>query len=164
MTDNQTKGEYALAILRIILGWMFLWAFFDKLFGLGFSTPAGSGMIDGGSPSSFVVYVTGGIFGDLFNNLAGNGFIDILMMLGLLALSISLILGITSKLGTFGAILFCVMMFLLHVPPSDNPIVDYHIVYVIAILAVYWLGGFGRLSLYDKWMSMGIVKRFPILQ
>jgi hypothetical protein len=38
-----------LAGIRIVLGLMLLWSFFDKL--LGLATPAGYGWIDGCSPS-----------------------------------------------------------------------------------------------------------------
>ncbi len=58
--DRRTAGEYALSVFRILVGWLFLWPFFDKVFGLGFQTPDGSGAVDGGSPSSFVIYVTDG--------------------------------------------------------------------------------------------------------
>ncbi|MFA6711028.1 MAG: hypothetical protein WCR24_00420 [Candidatus Methanomethylophilaceae archaeon] len=40
-----------LAIIRIMLGFMLLWAFLDKMFGLGHATKTGAGMIDGGSPT-----------------------------------------------------------------------------------------------------------------
>ena len=39
-----------LAGLRIALGWVFLWAFLDKLFGLGFATAAENAWINGGCP------------------------------------------------------------------------------------------------------------------
>src|SRR5690625_2129093 len=39
-----------LAISRIVIGFTFLWAFLDKLFGLQYSTPAENAWIDGGSP------------------------------------------------------------------------------------------------------------------
>ena len=104
MSDDREKGEIILSILRIALGWLFMWPFFDKLFGLGFRTPAGGAVIDGVSPSSYVVYQTGGVFGDLFNSLAGNAFIDVLFMFALIAIGISLIFGIASKLGDVGRI------------------------------------------------------------
>ena len=31
-------AHYALGALRIVIGWTFLWAFFDKLLALGYST------------------------------------------------------------------------------------------------------------------------------
>ena len=46
------KARYALAVARIALGWTFLWAFVDKLFGLGFATAAEDAWINGGSRRS----------------------------------------------------------------------------------------------------------------
>ena len=41
----------ALAVLRLATGFIFLWAFLDKTFGLGFSTPAERAWLNGGTPS-----------------------------------------------------------------------------------------------------------------
>ena len=46
-----TATRYVWAGVRLALGWTFLWAFIDKLFGLGFATPEGKGWIDGGCPT-----------------------------------------------------------------------------------------------------------------
>src|SRR5688572_13701049 len=37
---STTAAGYLLAGVRIALGWVFLWAFLDKTFGLGFATPS----------------------------------------------------------------------------------------------------------------------------
>ena len=37
---------YALAAARILLGIVFLWAYFDKLFGLGFATKAAKAWVN----------------------------------------------------------------------------------------------------------------------
>ena len=37
-----TAARYLLAGIRLALGWVFLWAFLDKAFGLGFATPSAS--------------------------------------------------------------------------------------------------------------------------
>lgn len=160
--ENQEKGLNLLAVFRILIGWLFLWGFLDKMFGLGFETPAGSGMIDGGSPSSFVVYVTSGIFKDLYTALAGNWLIDIVFMLGLLVLGITLITGIASKLTTLATSAFLLAMWTLCVPPTDNPLIDYHLILIAGIVAAYYLGGFRQFSLYDRWQETWLVKRFPI--
>src|SRR5688572_461628 len=39
-TRSATAARYLLAGVRLALGWVFLWAFLDKAFGLGFATPA----------------------------------------------------------------------------------------------------------------------------
>ena len=161
--ENTEKGQYCLAVFRILVGWTMLWAFFDKMFGLGFETPAGSGMIDGASPSSFVIYVADGIFKDFYDSLAGNQIIDIILMLGLLVLGITLILGIASKLSTIGITAFLLIMYSLQIPPKDNPIIDHRIIMAAGMIATYFLGGFDKLSLNSRWKETWLVKRFPIL-
>ncbi len=37
--EGEVKGMWAWTVLRLLLGWSFLWAFIDKMFGLG-SPPA----------------------------------------------------------------------------------------------------------------------------
>ena len=164
MSDGQTKGGYVLAAARICIGWLFLWPFFDKMFGLGFSTPSGCGIVDGVSPSSFVIYVTDGVFKDFYCSLAGNVFIDILMMSALLLVGISLILGVASKLGTVGGVLFFMVMYALKIPPTDNPIIDHRVICILSLIAIYYLGGFERLSFYRRWKDLDIVKRLSILE
>ena len=49
--DRHRLGTPALFLLRLALGVEFLWAFFDKLFGLGYSTPSARAWLEGGSPT-----------------------------------------------------------------------------------------------------------------
>ncbi|MGN0138817.1 MAG: hypothetical protein ACI381_09455, partial [Candidatus Methanomethylophilaceae archaeon] len=85
-------------------------------------------------------------------------------MFGLIAVGACLMLGIASKLSTIGIVVMMALMFTLCIPPSDNPLVDYHIVYILTALAVYFLGGFSYLGLEDRWRELGIVKKLPILE
>ncbi len=162
--DKKEKGEYVLAIFRILIGWIMFWPFLDKLFGLGYATPAGYGYVDGGSPSSFVVYVTSGIFKDFYTSIAGNDLIDILLLLGCLILGLTLILGIASKLTSIFTTIFLLIMYSLSIPPADNPLIDYHIILIFGLWAIYFLNGYDKLSLYEKWRGSRIVKRLPILE
>jgi len=161
--DNETKGRYALAVMRVCIGWMFLWGFLDKMFGLGFQTPNGMGVIDGVSPSSFVIYASSGIFADLFNSLAGNIVADVLMLSGLLCIGTTLMLGITPKIATVTGTIFFVIMHMVHLPPENNPVLYSDITLSVGLIAIYYLGGFERLSLLDRWRSTALVRKFPIL-
>ena len=87
----------ALAVLRIAFGLTFLWAFFDKLLALGFSTGrADDGTVDrfgdaawinGGSPSlGFLKFGADGPFKDFYNGIAGAAWVDVLFMAGLLGI------------------------------------------------------------------------------
>lgn len=50
---SRTGPAYAwLAATRIAVGFLMLWAFLDKLFGLGYSTPAAKSWLNGGSPTN----------------------------------------------------------------------------------------------------------------
>jgi thiosulfate dehydrogenase [quinone] large subunit len=162
--DRREKGECFLAVLRIAIGWMMLWPFFDKLIGLGFATPSGSGFIDGGSPSDFVNLVAGGIFKDLFIAMGGNLAVDLLLMAALLIMGLTLILGIASRLTTIGMTAFLIVMYMLQVPPTDNPLIDHRITWILALWAVYYLGGYERFSIKKEWDSFALVQRYPILQ
>jgi len=45
------SARIVLAVLRIVVGFIFLWTFLDKTFGLGFSTPRQMAWINGGQPA-----------------------------------------------------------------------------------------------------------------
>src|SRR3989344_2688326 len=78
------KEQYVWVILRLLMGWTFLWAFFDKLFGLGFATKADKAWILGNSPTyGFLKLGTHGPFASFFQSLAGNVFVDWLFLIGL---------------------------------------------------------------------------------
>lgn len=159
---KEDKGLFALSVMRIIVGLMLLWGFFDKLFGVGYETPAGQGMIDGGSPSSFVKYFDGP-FSGLFQPLAGNMAVDVLLMAALLLIGMALILGIGMKIATIAGMLFMFMMYLLTFPPKDNPLLDYHLVYIFVLLAAYYYHTEDRYGLGKKWKQIPFVEEHPIL-
>jgi thiosulfate dehydrogenase (quinone) large subunit len=67
------SARYVMAVTRIALAWVFLWAFLDKTFGLGFATARADAWINGGSPTfGFLNFATEGkLFHDVFAGLAG---------------------------------------------------------------------------------------------
>jgi len=72
-----SKQKIVLATLRIVMGFIFLWAFLDKVFGLGFTTSPGKAWIKGGSPTSgFLSSAVKGPFVDFFHSLAGVAAVD----------------------------------------------------------------------------------------
>src|SRR5687768_17019113 len=71
-TVSARAARYVFAGVRIALGWVFLWAFLDKMFGLGHSTLAKNAWIDGGSPTTgFLGKAVVGPFKGLYNGMAG---------------------------------------------------------------------------------------------
>lgn len=85
-------------------------------------------------------------------------------MFGLITVGLALILGMAKRLSTLGTVVMMAMMYILCVPPQDNILVDYHVFYIVGVLAVYWLGGFERLSLMERWKSLPIVRDHRALQ
>jgi thiosulfate dehydrogenase [quinone] large subunit len=151
--------------LRILLGWLFLWGFLDKLFGLGYATPSSGAWINGGSPTAgYLKFAAGGIFQGFYNSVSGNGLVDWLFMLALLALGIALILGIGMRIAAYGGTLFLLLLWSSHVPPTDNPIIDEHIIYIFVLWGLYLVKAGRIFGLGDWWVKTGLVKRFPILE
>lgn len=125
--------------LRLVMGLIFLWAFVDKLFGLGFATTTQNAWMNGGSPTSgFLLNATRGPLAGFFKSLAGVAVVDWLFMAGLLFVGLTLLL---NKFIVWGAIAGSVMLLLMWLavfPPENNPLLDDHLVYilVLALLAL----------------------------
>jgi len=138
------------AVLRIVLGWIFLWPFFDKLFGLGFATEHGKAWIDGVSPTAgFLLHGTTGPFANIFHALAGNIFVDILFMLGLLGIGLALLLGVAMRLAVYSGSLLLFLMWLALLLPKNNPIIDEHIVYILVLFLLLKLNA-GEVWSFEK--------------
>jgi thiosulfate dehydrogenase [quinone] large subunit len=129
------KTRYLLAALRISMGWIFLWSFADKLFGLGFSTAPENAWLAGGSPTyGFLTHATAGPLAGLYQSMAGAFLVDALFMFGLAGLGVALTLGIGLKIAGIGGSLMMLMMWSAHLPPAQNPLIDQHIVYALVII------------------------------
>jgi thiosulfate dehydrogenase [quinone] large subunit len=164
-TIAQKYTRYVLAGLRIGLGWIFLWAFLDKLFGLGFATADKGAWVNGGSPTlGFLKMGTKGPFSDFYQSIAGAAWVNWAFMLTLAAVGIALITGAGIRLAAIGGSLLLVMMWTAVLPPENNPFLDDHLIYtgVLIVLALTRAGdtfGLGR-----WWGATSLVRRFPILK
>ncbi|MCL5434862.1 MAG: hypothetical protein M1405_00540 [Patescibacteria group bacterium] len=157
--------QQVMALLRIALGFILLWAFFDKLFGLGFATPLEKSWLAGASPTyGFLKFGATGMFGQYFQSLAGNQFIDLLFMSGLLLIGLSLLLGIGIRIATYSGSLLFLLMWLALVPSKNNPLLDEHIIYVLVLWAVYKSDAGSVFGFGKKWKQIKFVKDNPILQ
>lgn len=122
---------------RLFMGFIFLWAFVDKLFGLGFATTAEKAWIHGGSPTyGFLAMATKGPFASFFQSLAGLPLVDWLFMLGLLFVGVTLILNRYVKWGAIAGMVMMALMYLAVLPPENNPIIDDHIIYILVLALV----------------------------
>jgi thiosulfate dehydrogenase [quinone] large subunit len=157
---NYTKSWQALAVARILVGFVFLWAFLDKTLGLGFATPQGKSWLDGASPTTGFLKMgvnPDGPFVDFFHGLAGNVLIDWLFMLGLLGIGLALVLGIGLRIAAVAGTVLLVLMWAAELPLENNPVVDEHLVYA----AVLWVVALAprKWSLIDTWLQTPAVKK-----
>lgn len=174
-SSSNDKSAYFWAAARIALGFTFLWAFFDKLIGLGFSTcrDAATGVVttacdaawlQGGSPTSgFLEFAAKGPLAEFYKSLAGNVFIDGLFMAGLGLIGLALILGVGMKIATVSGTLLMLMMWSATLLPANNPIVDDHIIYSIVLLGILSVDSRQKLGFGSWWKKQPLVKRWPIL-
>src|SRR5688500_9069048 len=107
--QNARRG---LAVLRIAFGVTFLWAFFDKLLALGYSTGknAETGAVDRFGPDAWINdgnptfgFLSFGVsqdnwFHGFFTSIAGDAWTNWLFMLGLLGIGFALVSGIGIRL------------------------------------------------------------------
>ena len=178
VTENTTPTTFArraLALLRIGFGLTFLWAFFDKLFALGYATGrledgsvdrfGDAAWINGGSPTEgFLKFGADGPFKGFYNSIGGTVWADTLFMLALLGIGLALTLGIGMRVAATAGFVLYLMMWTVALPPENHPFLDEHILGAISmvVLASYYAGdtwGFGK-----AWASNKFVKDNPVLR
>lgn len=163
-------------LTRITLGLIFLWAFVDKLFGLGFATcrnaetnaietMCSKAWLEGGSPTTgFLKFGTSGPFADFYQGLAGNVFIDWLFMIGLAGIGVALTLGIGMHIATISGAIMMLMMWTAAFWPANNPLLDDHIVYALVLVGLWRVNDTQQLGYGAQWAKTKLVKQYPILK
>lgn len=167
VTNTMNKRiETVWSILRILLGWTFMWAFIDKTFGIGFATKPGLGWVDGGSPTyGFLMHATKGPFAELFQSLAGNALVEVVFMAGLLFVGLTLLLGIMVRLGAaVGFVMYLSFFTAGFLPPEHNPIIDEHVINAVIMIGLFITVPSTYLGFGKKWKRRRIVQRHPLLQ
>ena len=151
--------RYVAAALRLSVGWIFLWAFLDKTFGLGHETAKADAWIHGGKPTEgFLAFAATGPFESFYHDIAGKPWADWLFMLGLLGIGTALILGIAMRLAAAAGTVMLVMMFTVVLPPENNPFMDDHLIYAMVLILLAALGA-GRTFGLGRWWE-----RVPVVQ
>jgi thiosulfate dehydrogenase (quinone) large subunit len=159
-----------LAVLRITTGLIFLWAFLDKLFGLGYATPSAKAWIAGGSPTKgFLSSVDVGPFITAFHAIAGTWWADWLFMLGLLGVGVAVTLGVALRISAVAGSLMLLLMWLAEFPlarfttdgapsASTNPLLDYHVIYAIALIVAAVTHAGNTWGLGRRWATLPFVR------
>ena len=151
-------------VTRITLGLVFVWAFVDKLFGLGYATPADRAWVDGGSPTTGFLGGVEGPFAGFYNAIAGQAWADWLFMAGLLGIGVALTAGIAMRIGAAAATAMLVLMWTAVLPIVNNPVIDDHLVYALLAIGLAAAGAGRTYGLGRWWERLAIVRRFPILK
>lgn len=170
ITNN--AGQIWAGISRILIGFVFLWAFLDKNFGLGYTTKSEAawqfGTGDGNPTAGFLKFGTNpeGFLADFFTGLAPsspNGFVNWLFMAALLGAGVALILGVFMRFATIGGAVLLFLMYLAEAPwakvtledgtiqAANNPLIDDHIVYGAVLLMLLFVKGGRYLGLGRQW-------------
>lgn len=182
-----TKGlQRVFGLLRLAMGWTFLWAFIDKLFGLGFATgrDAETGVIvfggpeawiNGGSPTAGVLgFALKGPFKGFYEGITGAqvgptgptaaGWVDWVFMLSMLAIGVALILGIAVRLAALGGIAWMAIFYTATaIWPQNDPFLDDHIIEAL-VLAELFLANAGRYWGFGRaWQRLDAVGSRPYL-
>jgi thiosulfate dehydrogenase [quinone] large subunit len=163
MASQSAPARYLWALTRLSLSTVFLWAFFDKVFGLGHETSVDHAWINGGSPSAGFLGGAIGPFAGFYQSIAGAGWVDWIFMIGLIGIGLALLLGIGMRIAAVTGAIMVVLMWSASLPPSDHIFMDNHIVYALVLLGIAVVGAGNTIGLGSWWTGTSLVRRFPIL-
>lgn len=171
---THATGRRWLAVTRLATGFIFLWAFLDKAFGLHYGTGAAvaegepaQAWINGGTPSQgFMQFATVGPFKGTFASMASVG-TDWLFMLCLLGVGVAVMLGIGLRISAVAGSLLMALMWTAEWPllqGSTNPLVDYHVIYALVLITCAVLLAGDTWGLGRRWARIPLVQRFGWLR
>lgn len=169
-SERSWPSELTVGLARIAAGFVFGWAFADKLLGLGYATPAARAWVAGGSPTAgFLGHLEAGPLAGPFRGLAGNPVVDWVFMIGLLAIGLALLAGVGVRIAAVSGSVMLALMWLAEWPParvtaagdptgSANPLIDSHIV-LIALLCCLAVVSAGRHLGLGRWWERLVGRR-----
>lgn len=131
-------------VLRLSLGWVFLWAGADKLY-----SEITTGKM---ATYGYLKFATYGPFAEFFQSMAGNPVIDALLVWGLLLVGIGLMFGVLTRTSAIGGIIIMVLIYLSAWPPAHNPFMDDHIIYAL-LFGYLAIAGAGRFLGVDRFVE-----------
>lgn len=161
---NKSPARMLLGVLRILFGFYFLWAFLDKLFGLGKATPSENAWINGGDPTFGYLSNSEGTFSSFFSGLAGQGWVSWLFMLGLLGIGVALMSGAGMYIAAVSGGLLYMFMWLAALPIATNPFIDDHLTGALIVVYFALAAAGDTLGIGNWWKNTDIVKKMPILR
>ncbi len=144
--DLKSGKAWSILVLRVFLGFVFLWAGYEKI------------TKEWGSPTpllitkGFLSHVSGP-FAFLFTGMAGNPVVDALLVYGELAIGISLVFGLFTRVGSISGALMTLLLYMSTLPAmtpgftgsyfdflmANNALVSYYVVYIFVFVAFFFL-------------------------
>lgn len=157
--------ELTAGLLRLSLGWVFLWAFLDKLFGWGFATAPEKAWLAGGSPTTgFLTGAVRGPFAVYYQAIAGQAWVDWLFMAGLAGIGAALLLGVLLRVSAIAGTTMMLLMYFAAWPPQQNPVIDDHIIYALLLLCLASVPAGNWLGIGRWWRNLRSVQRYRWLR
>lgn len=163
-TTRDKAARYTWAGLRLAMGWVFLWAFIDKVFGFGFATPEARAWINGGSPTRGFLSNATGPFDGFYHSIAGAAWADWLFMIGLAGIGIALALGIGTRIAAASGALLLVLMWTASLPLDNNPFLDDHLVYAGLLVGLALVNAGNTIGFGKMWAGLPFVAKAPWLK
>ncbi|MDO8209973.1 DoxX family membrane protein [Conexibacter sp. CPCC 206217] len=160
---REVAARYTWAAARISLATIFLWAFLDKLFGLGHETASADSWLNGGNPTEGFLSHSVGPFSGIYQDIAGATIVNVLFMAGLAAIGVALLSGIAMRFAAAAGALMMVLMWSASLPPENHVFMDDHIIYAIVLIGLALVRAGDTLGLGRIWSETALVKRLPWL-
>jgi len=165
--DLKSGKAWSILALRVSLGFVFLWAGYEKI-----EKELAGGLITQG----FLAHVSGP-FAFLFTGMSGSPIIDGLLVYGELLIGISLVFGVLTRVGGISGALMTALLYMSTLPAmtagftgsyldflmSKNALVSYYIIYIFVFVAFVFLVPGRFLGLDGLLQNLGFVKRRRIL-
>lgn len=165
MFEQLTRKQiYSITVLRYFLAFVFLWPFFDKTFGLGFSTTAARAWIRGGSPTAGYLGNTAGWLAGIFQGMSQSDVVTWLFMLGLLGVGTALLLGIGLRIAAVSGSLMMLFIWLSELPLKSNPFLDQHLIYIVLLWLFVFSDAGGFFGFGHRWQRCRLVRQYPWLR
>lgn len=152
-------SRFLTGLLRVVVGFYFLWAFVDKTFGLEYATPPENAWLDGGSPTTGYLSNVDGPFAEYFNEIAGEQWADWLFMIGLLGIGLAFLLGIGVRIAAFFGFILLMLMYLASLPTETNPAIDDHVMQALVVALLGAIGAGSVWGLGKMWRRTRVVSR-----
>lgn len=85
-------------------------------------------------------------------------------MIGLAGIGVALMLGVAMRIAAGSGVAMLILMWSAVLPPENNPFLDDHLIYAVALVLLAALGAGRFVGVGAWWESLSVVQRFPILR